>query len=39
MVYNFQTKRNKINLMMEYESEIQKVLLLIELILQSVKQL
>jgi hypothetical protein len=38
VAYNFQTEKNKIKLLKEYESVTPKVLLLIELILQNVKQ-
>jgi hypothetical protein len=39
VAYNFQTGKNEIKLMTEYESVTQKVLLLIESILQDAKQL
>jgi hypothetical protein len=39
MAYDFQTGNNKINLLMEYESVTQKVLLYIESVLQNVKKL
>jgi hypothetical protein len=39
MAYNFQIRSNKIKLHKEYESAIQKVLLLVESILQIAKQL
>jgi hypothetical protein len=39
VVYSFQTRNNKIKLLMEYESVTQKVLLPIESLLQNAKQL
>jgi hypothetical protein len=39
VAYNFQAESNKIKLLMEYESATQKVLLLIESILQKAKKL
>jgi hypothetical protein len=38
MAYNFQTGQNRIKLLKEYESVTQKVLLLIESILQNAQQ-
>jgi hypothetical protein len=39
MAYNFQTGNNKIKLLTGYEKVTQKVLLLIESVLQNAKQL
>jgi hypothetical protein len=39
VAYNIQTGNDKIKLLIEYESVIQKVLLLVESILQNAKQL
>jgi hypothetical protein len=39
MAYNFQTRNNKIKLLMEYESVTQKVLISSKSILQNAKQL
>jgi hypothetical protein len=39
VAYNFQTGNNKIKLLTEYESVTQKVLILLESILQTAKQL
>jgi hypothetical protein len=39
VAHNFQTGKNKIKLLTEYESVTQKVLFSVELILQNVKQL
>jgi hypothetical protein len=39
VAYNFQTRKNKIKLLMEYESVTRKVLISLESILQNAKQL
>jgi hypothetical protein len=39
MAYNFQTRKNKIKLFMEYEGVTQRVLISLESILQNAKQL